>query len=95
MRPRDHVTKRLTHSAVKNAVGMRMLAVVACAQNVVETPSSAAANIPAMIDPVSVRTVRLTTTSVIAARTALSKFNANAGEAKNRESNQPAIVYSG
>jgi len=80
---------KLTHNAVKNAVGMRMFAVVACAQNVVETPRSEAANRPATIDPVSVRTVRLMMTSVIAARMALSRFNAKAG--RNEEPReQPA-----
>ena len=39
-------------------------------------------------------TVRLTTTSVIAASSALSKFSAKAGEANRRENNQPTIVYS-
>ncbi len=74
---------------------MRMLAVVACAQNVVETPSSPAASTPAVMDCVSIRTERLTMTSVIAARMALSKFSAKAGEAKKRENNQPLIVYKG
>ncbi len=71
---------------------MRILAVVACAQNVVETPSSEAVNRPATIDPVSVRTVRLTMTNVIAARMALSRFSAKAGDVKKRENNQPTIV---
>ena len=84
-----------TYNAVNNAVGIRMLAVVACAQKVVDTPSNAAANKPAIIDPASSRTVRLTMTNVIAARIALSKFKANAGAAKKRVNRNPTSVYSG
>ena len=80
---------------MNNAVGMRMLAVVACAQKVVDTPSSDAANKPASVECAIQRTVRLTMTSVIEARRALSKFNANAGEANRRENRKPTSVYSG
>jgi hypothetical protein len=83
---------------VAKAAGMRMLAVVACAQNVVDRPKAAVPANPASAPngPPSNRALaRLTSARVPAASSALSQLMAVAGERPGaRLTSQLSRVYS-